>query len=209
MPLILREDHQDFALACWETREDLAFFEQHLLYRSQATHTDRKRQQFSSRMALKQLLPEFPFDQVVREGEGKPRLLNEEYDFSLTHTQQYSAAIISGTHMVGVDMERIDARLLKVEKRFLHAEEYQLLPDDSEQRIIILTLCWSIKETVFKCFGRSAVDFAGDIRIHAINVDLTLADIEFIPFQSRQTVFCKKVADHWLTALAAQKTKSP
>lgn len=209
MPLILREDRQDFTLACWETLEDDAFFQQNLPYRSPATNNARKLQQLSSRMALKQLLPEFPFDQVSWGGEGKPILLNGEYDFSLTHTQHYSAAIISATHLVGVDMERIDARLLKVEKRFLHAEECPLLPDDPQQRIIILTLCWSIKETVFKCFGTSAVDFAGDIRIHAINPDLTLADIEFIPFQSRQTVFCKKVADHWLTALAAQKTKSP
>lgn len=200
MPLILKETHDLAQFSCWEIVEDLSFFENNIPYRSGASHMHKKIEQMSARMALYQLDPYFPFEKVLKKPGSKPRLEGGIPDFSLTHTPKFAAAILSDTVSVGIDIEKIAPRVLKVETRFLDPEECMLLPQHQEERISRLTLLWSIKETVFKCFGKSAVDFSRDIRINYIDEYEAKARIKFLPFGTdEQEVFFRQIGDHWLS----------
>ena len=206
MPLILKETYGQAQFSCWEIVEDLPFFEKNISYRSDATHLQRKIEQMSARMALCQLDPYFPFEKVLKQPGKKPRLDAGIPDFSLTHTRKFAAAILSSTASVGIDIEKIDPRVLKVESRFLGHEEYKLLPQHLEQRISWLTLFWSIKETVFKCFGQSAVDFSSDILVNSIDEKDAKARIRFLPFGiDEHEVYFKQIGDHWLSYMFLKK----
>ncbi|NBT14970.1 MAG: 4'-phosphopantetheinyl transferase superfamily protein [Chitinophagia bacterium] len=206
MPLILKETSDKASFACWETTEDLLFFEDKLPYRSTAANPQRKIQQMSARMALFQLDPAFPFSSVQMETNRKPALKDRSLEFSLTHTRKMAAAILSSSHKVGIDVEKIDPRVLKIESKFLHPYEREGLPADQQERVSELTLMWTIKETVFKCFGKSAVDFSHDILIKSILHEHALAKIDFMPLDIENATVCfKRVADHWLSHMSWEK----
>jgi len=206
MPLILKETNDQASIACWETTEDLLFFEEQLPYRSSAANEQRKVQQMSARMALFQLDPKFPFSSVLMANNRKPELEDRSMEFSLTHTQKMAAAILSSSHKVGIDVENIDPRVLKIENKFLHPDEIKGLSFDEKERVSELTLMWTIKETVFKCFGRSAIDFSHDILVKEISHDHGIAKIDFLPLGIENAiVYYKKLAGHWLSYMLWEK----
>jgi 4'-phosphopantetheinyl transferase len=206
MPLIFKELKENHALACWKHTEDTAFFEGRISYRSTSSHPDKIKQQLSSRMALFSLDPSFPFELVNHPANGKPFLPSRATEFSLTHTNCMSGAILSRKHAVGIDLERISDRVLNLKSRFLHAEELLMLEKEDMDQISLSTLFWSIKETVFKCFGKTAIDFSNDIRIVSIEKDLSMANIVFHALNDKEHhVFCHKIDDHWLTYMLWEK----
>ena len=206
MPLILKETTDQASYACWETTEDLLFFEENLSYRSPANNPQRKIQQMSARMALFQLDTQFPFTNVQENQNGKPILKDGSLEFSLTHSRKIAAAILSSSYKVGIDVEKIDPRVLRVEHKFLNPEELKRVSDDQEKRVSEITLMWTIKETVFKCFGKNAVDFSDDILIKGISPDHAIAIIDFLPLRiENATVYFKRIADHWLSYMSWEK----
>ena len=166
MPLVYQKEGDAFRLGLWKIEEDIPFFESVINYRSTAANIERAKQQLAARMTLQKVHGNFPFDQVeVLEG-GKPVLKNNESKFSLTHCAGYSAAIISNKNDVGIDIEPIHERVLKVEKKFLNDHELNLLASAGEQhRVVYSTLFWSLKETMYKWWGKGNVDFSRDIQI--------------------------------------------
>jgi phosphopantetheinyl transferase len=108
---------------------------------------------------------------------------------------------------VGIDIEKIDERVIKVDRKFLNQYEINWLSTlDLDSRIKFTTLCWSIKESVFKWWGAGGVDFSSHINIHdpgqfdqgTISVDFTT-----VSFKSLQ-VHCSLIGDHWLTYIASE-----
>jgi phosphopantetheinyl transferase len=206
MPLIFKEVNNSHSIACWKHTEDISFFEEKMSYRSNASHPERKKQQLSSRMAIFELDSHFPFDQVEHFNNGKPILKSSAIAFSLTHAKEIAGAIISQNGQVGIDIEKISDRVLKIEQKFLHREELALLPINKPERVRLATLLWTVKETVYKCFGISAVDFSHDICIKSIDKDLTSITIDFKPLQiTGSKVFCHLIEEHWLSYMIHTK----
>jgi phosphopantetheinyl transferase len=165
MPLIHVQHNTSCRLGLWQIAEEVLFFEEQIPYRSEASNQARKLQQLASRMVLNELESGFPFDGVVLNHAGKPMLVSKNTYFSISHTSGYAAAIIADI-AVGLDVEIINDRVLKVVHKFLNAHEISLLSElDTLQRIKYATLFWSIKEAVFKCWGKGGVDFSDHIRI--------------------------------------------
>lgn len=172
MPIIFRQASSDVQLGLWKIDEDVSFFEQKIAYRSTAGHDQKKLQQLASRMLLQELHGNFPFEQVRLNAHGKPILESLSSHFSLSHCRGYAAAVLSEKAEAGIDVEEISDRVLKIEKRFLHQSELdRLFSDGHMQRAVISTLCWSIKETVFKWWGKGGVDFSENIIIQSLNGD--------------------------------------
>lgn len=166
MPLVYQKDGDAFRLGLWKIEEDIPFFESAIDYRSDAANHERAKQQLAARMALESVYGNFPFNQVqILEG-GKPVLKNNESNFSLSHCNGFSAAIISEKKEVGIDIEPIHERVLKVEKKFLNEHEIKLLATSGEHNhVIYSTLFWSLKEAMYKWWGKGGVDFSRDIQI--------------------------------------------
>jgi phosphopantetheinyl transferase len=208
MPIAEKYDLADLRVVVWETTENEDFFKGRISYRSNANNASKVLQQMASRYLLELMYPSFPFSQVQQLESGKLVLQDSPIDFSLTHTAEFAAAIMSTNLKVGIDIEKIDSRVLKVDKKFLNQHELDWLSTlDLDSRIKFTTLCWSIKETVFKWWGFGGIDFANHINIHdpgqldrgSISVDFINTSLRSLP------VHFNLIGDHWLTYLAAEQ----
>jgi 4'-phosphopantetheinyl transferase len=92
---------------------------------------------------------------------GKP-LLSHGQHISISHSGALAGVVVS-SKPVGLDIQGIDEKLLRIEKKFVNAPEQSYLPNNS-YRVEYLTVIWSAKEAVFKYFGE-LVDFADHIQI--------------------------------------------
>ena len=204
MPLVRSIQNAEISLGLWEIIEDSSFFEQANPYRAKASNPGQQLQQLASRMVLTVLQPSFPFDQIQLTPAGKP-FLPEGMQFSISHTRGFAAGIISAETPVGIDIEFISPRVLKVEKKFLNPQEYALLAPLSEQdRIVFSSLFWSIKETVYKCWGIGGVDFSEHIRIQSFALhNHGTAAIQFGQSTTVYTVNYLREGDLWMSYMQA------
>ena len=204
MPLVRSIQNAELSLGLWEITEEHLFFEQAIPYRAVASNPGQQLQQLASRMVLNALQPSFPFDQIQLNPAGKPFLPGGR-QFSISHTRGFAAGIISAETPVGIDIEYISPRVLKIEKKFLNPQEYALLAPLSEQdRIVFSSLFWSIKETVYKCWGNGGVDFTEQIRIQSFsNHDHGTAAIQFGQSTTVHTVNYLREGDLWMSYMQA------
>jgi 4'-phosphopantetheinyl transferase len=205
MPLVHTIRDTEISLGLWEITEDPLFFEQAMPYRSVVSNPGQQLQQLASRMVLKALQPSFPFDQIQLNTAGKPLLPNGMSFFSISHTRGFAAGIISSDAPVGIDIEFISQRVLRIEKKFLNAHEYALLAPLSEQdRVVYASLFWSIKETVYKCWGNGGVDFSEQIRIRSFTLNRQgTASVQFGHGTVFHSVHYYREGDLWLTYMQA------
>lgn len=205
MPRIYKQERDGIQLALWKITESADFFDQKISYRSPASNPEVKTQQLASRFLLHELSPDFSFDEIVLNNSGKPVFPDQKIHFSLSHTKGYAAAIISQHKPVGIDIELISDRVLKVEHKFLNEQELSLLSRfDSKQRVKYATLCWSIKETVYKCWGEGGVDFSSHIKIVDVtDADQGSAEVHFLKNGSHHQVGYMLFGDLWLTYMTA------
>ncbi len=205
MPLVRSIHNADISLGLWEITEEPIFFEQAIQYRAIASHPGQQLQQLASRMVLYALQPRFPFDQIQLNPAGKPFLPEGMFQFSISHTKGFAAGIVSTEVPVGIDIESISPRVLKIEKKFLNPQEYTLLDPLSEQdRIVFASLFWSIKETVYKCWGNGGVDFAEQIRIQSFSLqDQGTAAVQFGLAEAVHAVHYHREGNLWLTYMQA------
>lgn len=170
MPLVqyFKQNAADCGL--WKIEEDAVFFQANIPYVSPATHPEKQLQQLASRMVLASLYPDFPFEGVTVNAAGKPVLNDDRLHFSLSHCKGFAAGIVSEKGPVGIDVEVISDRVMKIEKKFLNTHELELLGQvDQHLRSSYATLLWSIKETVYKYWGRGGVDFAQEMLVTVVN----------------------------------------
>jgi 4'-phosphopantetheinyl transferase len=86
--------------------------------------------------------------------DGKP------YAVSISHSFGYAAIIISNTHQVAVDLEKIDERVLRVVTKFLRNDE-----QFASNNTLLSTIVWSAKETLYKYYSRKEIDFKLNLQI--------------------------------------------
>lgn len=147
---------------------------------------------------------DFPFEEVVIAAGGKPVLKNSDIRFSLSHCNGFAAAILSTQADVGIDIEPIHERVLKIEKKFLHTSELSQMDQfNHEERIKYVTLCWTLKETLYKWWGKGSIDFSRDMIIDAFEVGesgiarMTFSHLPDVDFELKYMLH----NDIWVTTL--------
>jgi 4'-phosphopantetheinyl transferase len=171
MPMVQQFQCDNYSFGLWKIEEEPIFFKDRIAFVPAAAHPEKQLQQLASRMVLDAVHPQFPFDQVVCSASGKPAFIASDLHFSLSHCSGFAAGIVSKTCPVGIDVEPISERVLKVEKKFLNQHELQWLEGvDPQQRMVYSTLLWSIKETVFKWWGQGGLDFSKHMVVHPMDI---------------------------------------
>ena len=166
MPMVSKMESKMLSWGLWKIDEDVDFFEKNISYRSSATHRERIRQQLAARMILNELYVDFPFESVKVNENGKPYLPETTIDFSISHSHGFAAAMLSREKQVGIDVEQISDRVLRIEKKFLHKHELQQLDRMNRvQRIEHATLFWSLKESFYKWYGKGGLNFSQDMEL--------------------------------------------
>ena len=96
--------------------------------------------------------------------------MNGQGFVSLTHTRGYAAAIYHRELPVGIDIEVIREKILKIGTRFLSESELEFLQPQPAH----YTMAWSAKESIFKCHGKSGVSLRENILLEPFTPDATL-----------------------------------
>ena len=95
---------------------------------------------------------------------GNPFFENS-YKISISHSGVYVAVIISDTD-VGIDIETINERVLKIKSKFLETELKYPIELNTETSLVY----WNIKESVFKALEKPGIDFKKNILVPPLNM---------------------------------------
>ncbi len=102
---------------------------------------------------------------------GKPTI--ENGFISISHSGTWLGIIYSKDNEVGIDLEKINSRILKIKDRFLTQKEQLEVCTNQVEKMI---LCWSAKEALFKKHGGETVFFSKNMEITKIDFENKLIE---------------------------------
>lgn len=111
--------------------------------------------------AMRSMMPD-PTQMLVKDEYGKPHTEDGRYHLSVSHSGDYAVAVGSQEHPVGVDIEHLGDRILRIESKFVRDDERELLHPDHLRGLYLI---WSAKEAMYKLYGRKALDFKENMRV--------------------------------------------
>lgn len=106
--------------------------------------------------------------EVVYSPEGKPMLADGSRFLSISHTAGYVAVALHSKYNVGVDVETIGAKVQRLYKRFLGADEVAAL--DRSNETVAMLLHWSAKESFYKIVGNRGGSYAANFSVSPFTV---------------------------------------
>ena len=155
MPLLIKKEENNKTILGWKISESL---ENLISLRSNANcshlKTNKRKKEF---VACRILLNIYNKDlKISYSKNGSPNLSNHQY-ISISHSDDLVCIIISDKK-VGMDIEMISEKSLRLKERFINSHHTILNKEKS-------TLIWCIKEAVFKFHEIGNVDFIKDISV--------------------------------------------
>lgn len=141
-----------------------------------AASTAREREKDAVSRILKSMLGDV---ELHHNEAGKPLL--DDYNISITHSlsrkEGYAAVMISKTHEVGIDIEYVSPRIMKIASRFLRNDE---TPDGVTDNLIH----WCAKEAVYKLFS------ADDLTYQQMRVNAEMTEVENLKTGQKVPITC-------------------
>lgn len=213
MPLVFNseiENHQA-KLGIWKIEESVEDLLEraHLNENEKAVfgnmrNENRKKQWLVSRIIL-EILSENGKLLIIYENNGQPLIDDGFYQISISHTTKFVAVIISRFLKVGIDIEGIHPRILKIRHKFVSQIENDFLNED-ENLLENLFLIWSAKEALFKMYGKGEVDFRKNIQIKPFNIQadgVIQSKFTIEDFSKDYFLKYRKIEDHILVYVTA------
>ncbi|HEY8387649.1 MAG TPA: 4'-phosphopantetheinyl transferase superfamily protein [Parasegetibacter sp.] len=201
MPEFFQHDiNEATKVGVWKITEDESFFLSKVPLQRDISHPHKRLQHLAGRCLLPHLFPDFPAGEIAIADTRKPFLEDERYHFSISHCGDYAAAIVSSSNRVGVDIEAITDKVVKLKNKYLTPGEQQLeksifsgRKEDSPiwpgiadaREVLFCTLSWSAKEAMFKWFAAGQLDFRRHMQILNINFTDTSSGIISCRFSKR------------------------
>ena len=209
MPLFYQQTiDRHTKIGIWKIEETENFFLETVPLQSEITHPHKRMQHLAGRYMLRYLFPDFPYELIRIASTLKPFLENEAYHFSISHCDDYAAAIVSRDKRVGMDIETVSERVRRVKDKFINNIESGIIEhfENPASDLMKYTLMWSCKEAMFKWYGDGQVDFKKHLQLQAIYSDeirqCIFTDFLFTKEKARllklQTVFIEKFAMSWI-----------
>ena len=188
MPLEKKITLNDAKIAIWSVEESL----EELLKLcgnpklSQFKTNKRKKEFLSIRLLLKNLLPN---NKIWHNTYGAPEIRNDNF-ISISHSNKLTAIIIS-KKKVGLDIEKISKKPLKLSAKFINKELHNPISEEKA------TLIWSCKEAIFKWHQKGNVNFLLDIQIMPFTIK-NKGDIIAKFKQNKITLHYQRINTHFL-----------
>ena len=179
-------------------REQCAVPQSELEEMSYISSPQRRLERLAVRVLLNNVLGEKVY--LGHHDNGRPFLLNNVANISITHTGRFAALIYHPSLDVGIDMEALDRNFDAVEKKALCCKERDYLSD--RHRRAQLCLIWCAKEALYKRLGENGIDFAAQIFIEKFTPKkegkLTATYTDSESAQTEFTIRYTTVEDHAL-----------
>jgi phosphopantetheinyl transferase len=172
MPLFYQHNINESAkLGIWRIEEPEDFFLEKVPLQNNVSHPYKKLQHLAGRYLLPVLFEDFPLEEIIIADTKKPFLENEKYHFSISHSGNFAAVVVSSKNRVGVDIELITSRIKNISDKFLNDEEKKYinsLDDVPQVQLELITVYWSAKEAIFKWYGNGEIDFRAHMQITSV-----------------------------------------
>jgi 4'-phosphopantetheinyl transferase len=120
------------------------------------------------RLACRALLARMPGGadvEIAYHASGKPYMKGCTGCISMSHSGDYAALLWSPLNKAGIDIEKVQARIVRLAHKFLSEEELALI--SREQRIPHMILHWAAKEALYKLQGDERLTFDRHMRMEA------------------------------------------
>ena len=171
MPLVYQQNINETAkIGVWHITESEDFFLESVFPQKEINHPHKRLQHLAGRYLLKKISPDFPLNLIKVNSAGKPYLENGNCHFSISHSGDYAAVIISDHSNVGIDIEKANQKIEKIKNKFSSIQELELFTNHAIDQIDSLTMIWSIKEALYKWYGISMIDFKKHLCIERIQL---------------------------------------
>jgi 4'-phosphopantetheinyl transferase len=133
------------------------------------THPQKRLEFIAGRVLARNILEALgkPFEGVVKDFFGKPFFKQNTLQLSLSHSYPYVAAVTDTTQPVGIDLEQITKKLLKVGPRVLHPSELQDAGNDEIKHCIY----WCAKEALIKIYGKKDLVFSKHLLVNPFKLE--------------------------------------
>lgn len=166
MPLItIHNLNANRAWGLWNIQEELSKLEESYVFGSHEkeylagiSHPHKKQEWLASRLTVGLVCEhlQLPYAGTLKMPDKRPYLCEQNGHVSISHSHEYAAAIIDKSKPVGIDIERIDTKILAIRKKFLFEEEFS-------EDVRHMTQYWCIKETGYKLAGEKGLSLKDDI----------------------------------------------
>jgi len=153
-----------------EENKDLSFLSfREKLAMANISHPEKKKEWITARLAIFEALNilDVNYPGFFKDEHGKSQSMNNIGYVSLSHTEGFAAAVYHKVLPVGIDLEFIRDKVLKIGKRFLSPSELEFLEPDPKH----YTMAWSAKESIFKCQGKRGVSFRENICLEPFSME--------------------------------------
>lgn len=97
------------------------------------------------RKLLKMVLPD---RKILYKTAGEPYLWPPAAQISITHSFPFAALAIS-KNRIGIDLEKVNDKILRIKKKFLHPNEIAWT-EGKQNEVELITIIWVIKESLYK-----------------------------------------------------------
>jgi phosphopantetheinyl transferase len=156
-------------LAIWSITEPVSFFETDVKLAVDIQNEERKLQHLAVRLLFKLMMPEADLNKMVMADNGKPYLKGVPFHFSFSHCKGYAAVAVSDLNPIGIDIEIIHPRILKVAHKFLNDSEKAMIHGLSESdQLKQMAFFWAAKEAMYKQHEQLGIDFAKDFNVLSV-----------------------------------------
>ena len=93
---------------------------------------------------------------------GKPSL-NTNSNISISHSYEIAAIAISDNSKIGLDIQLNGNKIFNIQHKFLNPSEKLNIGENPS--LIILTMIWTSKESIYKALGLKGISFSKNIKI--------------------------------------------
>tara|TARA_Y100000385_G_scaffold274163_1_gene316914 strand:+ start:310 stop:933 length:624 start_codon:yes stop_codon:yes gene_type:complete len=196
MPIIYQDESDSHQLLVWKITESLDFFAKELQLNKQEkeelaniTFASRMLEWTAARYVQRILFP----NGLKKDHWGKPHLEGDNGFISIAHCKGYAAAVYSASQSVGIDIEPVHDKVQRIAPKFLN--ENELIDIGLEGKSEYFVMCWSIKEALYKWYGKKQLSFKNNINILNFDREEKIAEVLFTrdAVKSLHQVKCKKI----------------
>ena len=120
---------------------------------------EHRRQEFVATRVLRHRI--FGFEHIHYNELGAPYIKGEGF-ISISHTKGTIGIGFCKNFQIGLDLERISSKAVRIAPKFLNEKEKYWLDIHSEE---MMTKAWSAKETLYKIAGRKKIDFKKELHL--------------------------------------------
>lgn len=133
-------------------------------YFNSITNLNRKFEWLSIRSLLLELGAKYD---ISYDEHGKPHFKNSSSHLSISHSNNHVAVSLHKTEAHGIDLQFLTPKIKRIKNKFLKQNEFDQLTEISTKE---LTILWSMKEALFKLYGKKDIFLKNNIEISSLKI---------------------------------------